>query len=56
MHIQHLVVRVDGCRSLLGVVRLLEDSKGISRTPLLEIHVRIHDGGGVDKGTVCGIC
>lgn len=51
MHIQHLAVRLDGwCRLLLGVVRLLEDCKGI--TPLFEIHVRIGDGGNVDEGTV----
>jgi hypothetical protein len=49
MHIQHLAVRLDGwCRTLLGVVLLLDDGKGINRTPLFEIH-RIHDGGNVDE-------
>jgi hypothetical protein len=57
MHIQHLAVRLDGwCGTLLGVERLLEDGKGISGTPLFEIH-RVHDGGGnVDEGTVYGVC
>lgn len=56
MHIQHLAVRLDGwCRTLLGVERLLEDGKGISGTPLFEIHVRIDDGGNVDEGTVYGV-
>ena len=50
MHIQHLTVRLDGwCRTLLGVVLLLKDCKGINGTPLFEIHVRIHDGGNVDE-------
>lgn len=57
MYIQHLAVRLDGwCRSLLGVERLLKDGKGISRTPLFEIHVRFHDGGSVDEGTGYGVC
>lgn len=50
IHIQHLAVRLDGwCRTLLGVVLLLEDGKGINGTPLFEIHVRLHDGGNVDE-------
>lgn len=51
MHIQHLAVNFDGwCRFLLVIVRLLEDCKGVSRSPLFEIHV--HDGGDVDRGCV----
>ena len=52
MHIQHLAVNLDGwCRFLLGIVRLLKDCKGVSGSPLFEIHV--HDGGGVDRGAGC---
>jgi hypothetical protein len=56
MHIQHLAVRLDVlCRTLLGVVRLLEDGKGINGAPLFEIHVRIHGGSNVDEGAVYGV-
>lgn len=44
MHVQHLAVMIDGWRGmLLGIEGFLEDGESISRTPLSEIHISIHD-------------